>query len=276
MKRVLLLAGVAGALVGCGSGLPTPPALPNFNYGTPTSSLSSEQSNASSTAQSGIGNASGANGSAVTPTAAPVLADELAADLPSSALLKSAPSGEAALRSLAVPSSAQAASAFRSSGLSVGNNSCITQTDTKVTYSNCTYSGDGFSWTLNGSIAVAAGSLNWDIQATFSANSQGVTGQGQFHWYGQLSWTATTVQGSGRSELAVKADGQGQHVEIAATTGWNANLQIDSTNHCISGGSFEIARAVEGSASNGQHVSEAVGWKFTWNGCNSVQVSVGT
>ena len=276
MKRVLLLAGVAGALVGCGSGLPTPPALPNFNYGTPTSSLSSEQSNASSTAQSGIGNASGANGSAVTPTAAPVLADELAADLPSSALLKSAPSGEAALGSLAVPSSAQAASAFRSSGLSVGNNSCITQTDTKVTYSNCTYSGDGFSWTLNGSIAVAAGSLNWDIQATFSANSQGVTGQGQFHWYGQLSWTATTVQGSGRSELAVKADGQGQHVEIAATTGWNANLQIDSTNHCISGGSFEIARAVEGSASNGQHVSEAVGWKFTWNGCNSVQVSVGT
>ena len=276
MKRVLFLAGIAGALVGCGSGLPTPPALPTFNYGTPSSNLSSEQSNASNTATSGIGNASGSNGNAASPTAAPVLADELAADLPSSALLTAAPSGEGALRSLAVPSSSQAARAFRSSALDIGSSNCSTQTDTKVTYSNCSYSGDGFSWTLNGSISVAPGSLNWDIQATFSADSQGASGKGQFHWYGQLSWTATTVQGSGRSELAVRADGQGEHIEIAATTGWNANLQIDSTNHCISGGTFEVARAVEGSASNGQHVSEAVGWKFTWNGCNSVQVAVGT
>jgi hypothetical protein len=276
MKRVLFLTGIAGALVGCGSGLPTPPALPNFNYGTPTSNVSAEQSNAANTAQSGIGNASGSNGNAASPTAAPVLADELAADLPSSVLLTAAPSGEAALRSVAVPSSESAARAFRSSALSVGSSNCITQSDTKVTYSNCSYSGDGFSWTLNGSISVAPGSLNWDIQATFSADTQGVSGKGQFHWYGQLSWTSTTVQGSGRSELAVRADGQGQHVEIAATTGWNANLQVDSTNHCISGGSFEIARAVEGSGSNGQHVSEAVGWKFTWNGCNNVQVAVGT
>jgi len=276
MKRVLFLAGFAGALVGCGSGLPKPPALPNFNYGTPTSTLSAEQSNASSTAMSGIGDASGSDGNAVTPTAAPVLADELAANLPSSVMLRSAPSGAAALQSLAVPSSESAARAFRSSGLNVGSSNCITQTDTKVTYSNCSYSGDGFSWTLNGSISVSPSSLNWDIQATFSANSQGVSGKGQFHWYGQLSWTATTVQGSGRSELAVVADGQGQHVELAATTGWNANLQIDSTAHCISGGSFEVARAVEGTGSNGQHVSEAVGWKFTWNGCNNVQVAVGT
>ena len=276
MKRVLFLAGIAGALVGCGNGLPTPPALPSFNYGAPTSNLSAQQSNAASMAASGIGDASGTDGSAATPTAAPVLADELASELPSSALLKAAPSPEAALVSLAVPTSESAAPAFRSSGLSVGTSNCISQTDTKVTYSNCSYSGDGFSWTLNGSISVAPGSLNWDIQATFSASNNGFSGKGQFHWYGQLSWTSTTVQGMGRSELAVRADGQGQHVEIAATTGWNANLQIDATNHCISGGSVEVARAVEGSGSNGQHVSEAVGWKFTWSGCNNVQVAVGT
>ena len=275
MKRVLVLAGIAGTLVGCGNGLPTPPALPSFNYGTPTSNLSSDQSNAANTAASGIGDASGADGSAATPTAAPVLADELASDLPSSALLTAAPSPEAALRSLAVPSSESAARAFRSSGLSVGTSACISQTDTRVTYSNCSYSGDGFSWTLNGSITVAPASLNWDIQATFSASTEGVSAKGQFRWYGQLSWTSTTVQGTGRSELAVRADGNGQHVEIAATTGWNADLQIDATNHCISGGSFEVARAVEGSGSGGQHVSEAVGWKFTWSGCGNVQVAVG-
>jgi len=274
MKRLLLLTGIAGALVGCGSGLPTPPALPSFNYGSPTSSLSPEQSNAANTAQSGIGDASGSDGNAVTPTAAPTLADELASNLPSSALLKSAPSPEAALRSLAVPSSETAARAFRSSGLSVGTSNCISQTDTKVTYSSCSYSGEGFTWTLNGSISVGAASLNWDIQATFSADMEGVSGKGMFHWFGNLSWTSTTVQGSGRSELAIRADGQGQHVELAATTGWNANLQVDATNHCISGGSFEVGRAVEGSG-GGEHISEAVGWKFTWSGCNNVQVAVG-
>jgi len=275
MKRILFLAGFAGALVGCGSGLPTPPALPTFNYGSPSSSLSSDQSNAASTAASGIGDASGADGNAADPTAAPVLADRLATSLPSSALLKSAPSPEGALRSLGIPTSLAAARGFRSSALSVGTSACISQTDTKVTYSNCSYSGDGFSWTLNGSISVATGSLSWDIQATFSADTQGVSGKGQFHWSGQLSWTASTVQGNGRSELAVRADGNGQHVEIAATTGWNANLQVDATNHCVRGGTFEIGRAVEGSASNGQHVSEAVGWKFTWSACNQVEVAVG-
>jgi hypothetical protein len=63
-------------------------------------------------------------------------------------------------------------------------------------------------------------------------------------------------------------------VELAATTGWNANLQVDATNYCISGGSFEVGRAVEGSG-GGEHISEAVGWKFTWSGCNNVQVAVG-
>src|SRR5678815_1779438 len=264
MKRVLLLTGIAGALVGCGSGLPTPPALPHFNYGTPTSNLSSDQSNAAHTAQSGIGDASGVDGSTANPQAAPVLADALASDLPSSALLKVAPSPEAAFRSLPVPSSEAAARAFRSSALSVGSSNCISQTDTKVTYSNCSYNGDGFSWTLNGSISVAPGSLDWDIQAEFSASSEGITGKGMFHWRGDLHWTLTTVEGSGRSELAVRVDGNGQHAEIAATTGWRADLQVDSTNHCISGGSFEVARAVEGTGDNGQHVSEAIGWKFTW------------
>ncbi len=49
MKRVLFLAGLAGALVGCGSGLPSAPALPNFNYGAPSATLSSDQTNVAST-----------------------------------------------------------------------------------------------------------------------------------------------------------------------------------------------------------------------------------
>ncbi|HUM13843.1 MAG TPA: hypothetical protein VLT82_23040 [Myxococcaceae bacterium] len=275
MKRLLFLTGFAGALVGCGNGLPTPPPLPTFSYGTPTSNLSAEQSNAANIGESGVGRASGTNGQSADPTAAPALADALAGNLPNSGLL-TAPSPEAALKSLPVPSSEAAARAVRGAGLSVGDSSCVTHSGSSYSYSNCSYSGDGFSWTLNGSISASTSSISWDIKATFTASSQGVSGSGEFHWTGQLAWTATTVTGNGLSQLALKADGNGEHVEIAATSGWNADLQVDSTNHCISGGSLVVARAVEGSASNGQHVSSKAGWKFTWSGCNNVQVATGT
>ena len=275
MKRVLFLAGITGTLLGCGgNGLPTPPPLPTFSYGAPSANLSSDQSNAASQGESGLASASGANGQTADPTAAPALADELAGNLPSTALV-TAPSPAAALKSLAVPSSEAAARAVRGAGLSI-NSSCVTKSGNNYSYSNCSYSGDGFSWVLNGSISVATNSISWDVKATFSANSQGVSGTGEFHWTGQLAWTDTTVTGNGLSELAVKADGNGEHVEIAMTSGWNANLQVDSVSHCISGGSLEVARAIEGTASNGQHVSVRAGWKFTWNGCNNVEVAVGT
>ncbi|HVP60989.1 MAG TPA: hypothetical protein VMT11_10545 [Myxococcaceae bacterium] len=274
MKRLLFLTGIAGALVGCGNGLPTPPPLPNLTYGAPTANLSAEQSNAASAGESGLSNASGANGQTADPTAAPALADELGGNLPSA--LMAAPSGEAALKSLPVPSSEAAARAVRGAGLSLGNSSCVTKSGSSYSYSGCSYSGDGFSWTLNGSISVATSSITWDIKATFSGSAQGASGSGEFHWTGQLAWTATTVTGNGLSQLAVKADGNGEHVEIAATSGWNADLQVDATNHCVSGGSLVVARALEGTASNGQHVSIKAGWKFTWNGCNNVEVAVGT
>ncbi len=65
-------------------------------------------------------------------------------------------------------------------------------------------------------------------------------------------------------------------MELGETTGWNANLQVDATSHCVTGGTLEIGRAIEANASNGQHVSSATGWKFTWSGCHTVQVAVGT
>lgn len=275
MKRVLFLAGIAGALVGCGGGLPTPPALPNFNYGAPSSTLSFDQSDTVDSAESGLSSASGMNGGTANPQAAPVLADQLGGNLPDPSLVAVFPSAEAALKSLPLPSAGAAASAFRSSGLTVGNSDCISQSGGSVRYSNCSYSGEGFNWTMNGTITVASGSLSWDIQATFEMNSEGISGKGQLRWVGQLSWTGTTVQGNGRSELAVRVEGQGQRAEIGMTTGWKADLQIDATNHCISGGWLEVGRAVEGNASGGESVSAATGWKFTWNGCGSVQVAVG-
>jgi len=275
MKRLLFFTGLAGALVGCGSGLPTPPPLPTFNYGTPSTQLSPEQSNAASMGESELSSASGASGQTSDPTAAARLADDLGTNLPSSALA-AIPSSGAALRSVSITSPEAPARAIRGAALSIGDSQCVTKSNNSWTFSNCSYSGDGFSWSLNGSISIATGSLHWDIQATFSANSQGVSGNGEFHWTGQLAWTDTTITGNGLSQLAVKADGQGEHVEVAATRGWNASLQIDAAAHCISGGTLEVAQAIEGKSSNGQTVSSKTGWKFTWTACGAVSVAVGT
>ena len=274
MKRVLFFAGLAGALVGCGSGMPSAPALPNFNYGAPSATLSSDQTNVATQGESGLGTASGVNGQTSDPEQAAFLADRLGTYLPSPAMV-AVPSPQAALASLPFPGSESAASSGRSAAVSVSS-ACVTKTASTWTYSNCSFTGDGFTWTLNGSIAIATGSLTWDISATFSGNSNGVSGAGQFHWAGHLAWTTTSVTGQGRSELAIKADGQGEHVELGETTGWNANLQVDATSHCVTGGTLEIGRAIEANASNGQHVSSATGWKFTWSGCHNVQVAVGT
>jgi len=280
MKRLFLLIGSAGALVGCGNGLPTPPALPTFSYGAPTSQLSAEQSNAASVGSSGLGSASGTNGGQSDPMAAPALADNLADNIPTGALA-APPSSELALKSLSVPGPEASARALRSAALSgLGSSNCVNKGSDTWTFSNCSYSGDGFSWTLNGSISVAPGSLHWDIAATFSASASGASGSGEFHWTGQLAWTQTTVTGNGLSQLAIKADGNGEHIELAATRGWTANLQIDAADHCVASGTLVVAQAVEGSASNGQHVSNKTGWQFTWTGngstCGTVGVSNGT
>lgn len=274
MKRVLLLAGFAGALVGCGSGLPSAPALPTFHYGAPSNTLSSDQSNVATQGESGLGTAAGVNGQTSDPEQAAFLADRLGTYLPSPEMVR-APSPEAALRSLPFPGTEAAAGSGRSAAVSVPD-TCVSRTASKWTYSNCSFSGDGFTWTLNGSIAVATGSLTWDISATFSASSDGVSGTGQFHWAGHLEWTDSSVTGQGRSELAIRAEGQGEKVELGETTGWNAALQVDAATHCVTGGTLEVGRAIEASASNGQHVSSATGWKFTWTGCGAIQVAVGT
>ncbi|HET9156051.1 MAG TPA: hypothetical protein VFN91_05250 [Myxococcaceae bacterium] len=284
MKRVLFLAGFAGALVGCGSGLPTPPALPTFHYGAPQAA-DSEQGYTASTGVTTLRSASGTSGTSANPSAAPALADQLAANLPQPALRASLPSAEAALKSLPVPGGVAAGGLFRSSALVVGNPDCVHQGNTSggssysITYSNCSYGGaeggTSFNWTLNGTISVTSTSASWDIQATFDLSADGVSGKGQMHWTGQLSWTDTTINGNGKSELAARVEGQGEKVDIGITSGWTAALQLDAT-HCVSGGTLEVGRAMEGSASNGQHVSGAHGWKFTWTGCDTYQVAEGT
>lgn len=274
MKRVLL-AGLASFLFACGGGS-NAPALRNFSYGTPTAPSASQQATAD-TAQGGLQTVTGAGGGTASPTSAPTLADELSSGLPMSGTAKFAP----------LPVQAQAAGpdgalrAMRSAGLSVGNSNCVTSTDTSVTYSNCTYNGDGYNGTLNGSITIVPNQqVSWNITWTISGSSQGTTINGSFKWSGQLAWTTTTIKGFGRSEYVVNGSANGQNYDLAWTAGFDVDLvYLGPPSDCIASGTVEIRRVVSGSSASQAGMHDGA-WKFTWSGngssCGTATVASGS
>lgn len=273
MKRVLL-AGIASFLFACG-GAPKAPELRTFNYGSPTTP-SSTQASTASTAQSSLQSIAGVGGMSSTPTTAPTLADDLTSNLGGTlAIYEPLP---AAVRA---PVQNTAIRGIRSAALTVGNQNCVSTSDTKVSYNNCSYNGDGFNGTLNGSISITPNQqIAWDITYTISGSSQGVSVNGSFHWYGQVSWTTSTIKGYGRSEYAITASGNGQSAEVAYTSGFDVDVTyISQPSYCIASGTLELRRVVGGKDASQTGLHDGA-WKFTWspNGsaCGTLTVATGT
>jgi len=273
MKRVLL-AGLASFLFACGGG-PKAPPLRDFSYGSPTTPSASQAGTASS-AQSSFQSIAGVGGQNSAPTSAPTLADDLTSELgQASAVFAPLPV------EVRAPVQASAIRGMRSAALTVGDSHCVSSTATSVSYNNCSYNGDGFNGTLNGSINITPNQqITWDITYTIAGSSQGVTVNGSFHWNGQLTWTATTIKGFGRSEYAITASGNGQSAEIAYTAGFDVDVTyITSPEYCIASGTLELRRVVAGSSASQTGMHDAA-WKFTWSGngisCGTVAVANGT
>jgi hypothetical protein len=271
MTRLVLVAGVAGLLFGCGGGL-TPPPLHSFNYGASVAPDPSQQGTADN-AQSSVGVILGSPSNTSNAEMAPTLTDDLASSLP--AALISQPMN-------ALPGTSSSAlemagrdglvRGLRSSSLQA---SCATVTSTTITYSHCSYNSDSYNGTLDGSINVGANSVTWNLNWTFSLSSQGVTGNGTFNWSGQINWTATNITGSGRSAFTVHASANGQSADVASTSGVDLNLTYASNPFCITGGTLEIRRVVV-ATSGSQNENRDGAVKFTWSGCGAVTVAIGT
>jgi hypothetical protein len=274
MKRVLL-AGIASFLFACGGG-PTAPALRNFNYGAPTAPSASQASTASS-AESSLQSIAGAAGQVSTPTSAPTLADDLTNQMGAGALATFAPL-PAEVRTQVQNSALRG---VNGAALTVGNQNCVSTSGTKVSYNSCSYNGDGFDGTLNGSITITPNQqIAWDITYTISGSSQGVSVNGSFHWYGQVAWTTSTIKGYGRSEYVVTASGNGQSAEVAATSGFDVDVTyITTPSYCVATGTLELRRVVGGKNGNDTGLHDGA-WKFTWTGdgttCGTVMVAIGT
>jgi len=273
MKRVLL-AGLASFLFACGGG-PKAPPLRDFSYGSPSAPSATQASTASS-AQSSLQSIAGVGGQSSTPTSAPTLTDDLTSDLgEASAVFTPLPA------EVRAPVQASAIRGMRSAALTVGDGSCVSSSPTSVSYNNCTYNGDGFNGTLNGRISITPNQqITWEITYTIAGSSQGVTVNGSFHWNGQVSWTATTIKGFGRSEYAITASGNGQSAEVAYTAGFDVDVTyITAPEYCIASGTLELRRVVAGSSASQTGMHDGA-WKFTWTGngsaCGAVTVANGT
>jgi len=273
MKRVLL-AGIASFLFACGGG-PTAPALHSFNYGSPATPNGTQASTAS-VAQSSFQSIAGVGGMASTPTSAPTLTDELTSDLGQAAAVF-----EPLPTEVRAPVQNAAIRGMRSAALTVGNQNCVTSSATSVSYNNCSYNGDGFNGTLNGSITITPNQqVTWDITYTISGSTQGVSVNGSFRWSGQLAWTSSTIKGFGRSEYAITASGNGQSAEIAYTSGFDVDVTyLSSPQYCIATGTLELRRVVGGKNASDAGLHDGA-WKFTWSGngstCGTLQVATGT
>jgi len=269
-----MLAGLAGLVVGCGSSTSGPP-LKTYNYGA-GSLPTGAQEFAATAAEDGFQGMSTAGSNVAGAMNGPTLGDTVANQISlatGSGLARSPDvSLPAAVKAGPVASAARSgmAGALRSPALQA---SCAVVGTNSVTYSNCTYDSAGFNGTLNGTITVNGGTITWDITYTISISTQGVSGNGHFHFSGNVTVTASTIVGSGRSEYVVHASGNGESIDVGQTTGFDANLQY-ATPFCVTGGTLEIRRSmVVSGATSG---SADGGVKFTWSGCGQVTVAVGT
>jgi hypothetical protein len=269
-----MLAGIAGLVVGCGSSTSGPP-LKTYNYGA-GSVPTSAQGFAVTAAEDGFQGISSAGSNVADAMNGPTLGDTVASqlNLANGSGLARAPdvSLPAAVKAEPVAAAARSgmAGALRSPALQA---SCAQVGTNSVTYSNCTYDSNGLNGTLNGTITVNGGTITWDITYTISISTQGVSGNGHFHFSGNVTVTASTIVGSGRSEYVVHASGNGESIEVGQTTGFDANLQY-ATPFCVTGGTLEVRRSTVVSGS--QSGSFDGGVKFTWTGCGAFTVAVGT
>ena len=157
-------------------------------------------------------------------------------------------------------------------------NACTTVTASSVTFNNCQIVESGITITLNGNVTVSAGTVTWTINGGFSGTSSGYTINVVNHQSGSLTLGATTIKGNATSDFSGSVSGQNQNVNFGLATAVLLDLTFQSTpSYCVTAGTAEVKRVwtqKPNGASGPQFNDAAI--KFTWSGCNAVQVSHGT
>ncbi len=271
--RKLILAGFAAFLGACGGGNGNnnngTPGLKTFSYGTPQAPTTAQKATATR-AQTQLNSAVSAsvNGQVSGAAGLPTLTDSLAGSLHALMAIPGDPALTAGEHSPA------ALFARHSGALNTG---CYTYTSTSITYSNCTVSGSGFSETLNGTLTVSSPSVTWNLTVTWNYSSGNITENGTYDWTGQVTVTASTIVGQGRSSFTGHLVNGSTTYDYQYTAGFDANLTYQSTpSFCITGGTLEVRRTLNSASNAGAIPVHDAAAKYTWSGCGSVTVATGT
>jgi hypothetical protein len=272
--RKLFLMGCAVLLGACGGGNNNnngnnngTPGLKTFSYGTPQAPTAAQQNTANS-AQTQLNSAvkASVNGQVSNAASLPSLTDSLAGSLPALMAVPGDPE---------LTTGGPASLIARHTGAL--NQGCYAVTSSSITYNNCTISGSGFSETLNGSLSVTSSTVTWSLTVTWNYTATNITENGTYNWTGQVTVTSSTIVGQGRSAFNGHLVSNGTTYDYQYTAGFDANLTYQSTpSFCITGGTLEIRRTLNGSSNAGAVPVHDAGAKYTWSGCGSVTVAKGT
>ena len=266
--RTLALTGLLAALACGGSGGNNnngTPGLKTFNYGSPQAPTNAQKNTATS-AQNQLNKAvqASVNGQVSNAASLPSMTDSLAGSLPNLIAVPEQP---------AVTAGDEASLLGHRSGAL--NQGCYTFTSSTITYNNCTISGSGFNETLNGSLTVNGSTVTWNLTVTYAYSAQNVTSNGTYTWTGQLAVTENTIVGQGRSSFTGHVSSGSTTYDYQYTAGFDANLTYQTSPYCITGGTLEVRRTLNGTSNQGAVPVHDAGAKYTWTGCGAVTVATG-
>ncbi len=152
---------------------------------------------------------------------------------------------------------------------------CSTVVGNTVTFTNCSQSASGFSFTFSGTVTASAGVVSWNVTGNFSVSSSSGSASFTMHEAGNIVVTSTKVTGDFASEFGGSASANGQSVRFGLATAVPLDVTYQtSPTTCVTGGSVEVKRVwtqTPNGASGG--VYKDAGVKITWTGCSTVQVA---
>jgi hypothetical protein len=188
-----------------------------------------------------------------------------------SSLLIGAPSFQGAAAELAAR--AVAAQLARGPARTAAVAPCYAVTPASITYTNCPFSGStalgNASGTLNGTISRSGDVVSWNLGSAVTGVANGVNFDATLNYGGQVSFTASTIQGPAKLDMAINA--LGETGAFTTTVGLDLTYQTQPSL-CVTGGTLE-AQLVWAQRPAGA-VDRAA--RFTWSSCGQFQVAHGT
>jgi hypothetical protein len=267
-----------------GNSLP-PPTPTSYSYGTGTPvAQNSMQATAatdanSSTSQVVSAATSGSvSNNATTLSSAPQLPSTLATDLGTAEVAPKLPQSYDVVGALT--------KARKAGTLDTG---CYTVSGDTISYNNCSYDyGSGFTYTTSGTLTSTPTSLTWSITAKITYSST-TSGGGSYvingTWNGNLTFastsTDTVINGTATEGFSGNFTDSQENVDFAYTAqiafkSLDISQSCDSTGGVVSGKLDISVTAIASGVSASQLGYENYGYEFTWNGCDTILVAVGS